>query len=74
MFDHDLGKTLFAQCYLIICRTYCFFLKKWANPGLFFVYFRSFQTNNTILTTNQCENDMSIQYTAPGFEPKTSRM
>ena len=31
------------------------FLKKWANPGLFFIYFRSFQTNNTIFTTNQCE-------------------
>ena len=31
------------------------FLKKWATPGLFFVYFRSFQTNNTIFTTNQCE-------------------
>ena len=31
------------------------FLKKWANPGLFFVYFRSFKTNNTIFTTNQCE-------------------
>ena len=25
-----------------------FFFKNWANPGLFFVYFRSFQTNNTI--------------------------
>ena len=23
--------------------------KKWANPDLFFIYFRSFQTNNTIL-------------------------
>ena len=32
-----------------------FLLKKWANPGLFVVYFRSFQTNNTIFTTNQCE-------------------
>ena len=32
-----------------------FFLKNWANPGLFFVYFRSFQTNNTIFTTNECE-------------------
>ena len=31
------------------------FLKKWANPGLFFVYFRSFQTNITIFTTNICE-------------------
>ena len=25
------------------------FFFKWANPGLFFVYFRSFQTNITIL-------------------------
>ena len=31
------------------------FLKKWAIPGLFFVYFRLFQTNNTIFTTNECE-------------------
>ena len=37
-----------------------------------FVYFRSFQTNNTIFTTNQCEK-MSKQYTAPGFEPTTCR-
>ena len=32
------------------------FKKKWANPGLFFIYFRSSQTNNTLFTTNQCEN------------------
>ena len=32
-----------------------YFFKKWANLGLFFVYFRYFQTNNTIFTTNQCE-------------------
>ena len=25
------------------------------QPGLFFVYFQSFQTNNIIFTTNQCE-------------------
>ena len=32
------------------------FLKKWANPGLFFVYFRFFQTNIvTVFTTNKCE-------------------
>ena len=31
------------------------FFEKWANPVLFFVYFLSFQTNNTIFTTNQCE-------------------
>ena len=28
---------------------------KWANPSLFFIYFRSLQTSNTIFTTNQCE-------------------
>ena len=32
------------------------FLKKWANPGLFFVYFRSFQANITIFTTNMWKN------------------
>ena len=46
------------------------FFKKWANPGLFFVYFRSFQINNAIFTTNQCEK-MSLQYTALGFQPAT---
>ena len=31
-----------------------------------------FQTNiDTIVTTNQCEK-MSIKYTVPGFEPRTS--
>ena len=30
----------------------CFLI---ANPGVFFVYFRSFQTTNSIFTTNQCE-------------------
>ena len=25
----------------------CFYKKKWANPGLFFVYFRFFKHNNT---------------------------
>ena len=48
------------------------FLKKWANPGLFFVYVRSLQ-KNAIFKANQCEkiNQMSIQFTAPGFEPTT---
>ena len=31
------------------------FLKKIGQPGLFFVYFWSFQTNITIFTTNKCE-------------------
>ena len=34
----------------------CSYFFKLANPGLFFVYFRSLQRNiNTIFTTNQCE-------------------
>ena len=33
--------------------------------------FGLFQTNNTFFTTNQREN-ISIQYTAQGFEPTTS--
>ena len=34
---------------------FSFFFKKMANPSLFFIYFRSFQTNFTIFTTNKCE-------------------
>ena len=36
----NLKKPKFASAYI--------FYKKWANPGLFFIYFWSFQTNNTI--------------------------
>ena len=44
------------------------FFKKGASPGLFLVYFWSYQTNIiTIFTTNVCEK-ISIQYTVPGFE------
>ena len=52
---------------------FCIFLKKWANPGLFFVYFRSFQTNNTIFTTNQCEkcpNDHSVPILCQDLNPR----
>ena len=42
-----------------------FFKKKWANPGLFFIYFRSFQTNNVKNV------QMTIQYMAHGFKPAT---
>ena len=59
--------TLMNACFILYT---IFFFKKWANLGLFFVYFRSFQTNITIFTTNICEK-MSIQYTVPGFEPTT---
>ena len=37
--------TSHLQCLIIDMKS--FFKKKWANPGLFFVYFRSFQTNIT---------------------------
>ena len=46
---------------------------KWVNSGIFLVYFRSFQTNNTIFVTNQCEFFMYIQYMAQGFKPTTSQ-
>ena len=47
------------------------FLSQYLWPPLL-IYIRSFQTNNTVFTTNQCEK-MSIQYTAPGFKPPTSQ-
>ena len=43
---------------------------KMAHPRPLFIYFRLFQTNITIFTTNKCEK-MSIQYTVLGFEPTT---
>ena len=45
---------------------YELFLKKLANPGLFIIYFWSFQKNNTIFTTNHCEKcPSSIQRQDP---------
>ena len=41
---------------------------KWANPGLFFVYFWSYQT---IQFLQQINVKMSIQYKVPGFQPMT---
>ena len=46
------------------------FFKKWANPHLFLIYFRLFQTQITIITGNKSEK-LSIQYTVPGFELTT---
>ena len=44
------GSILLVQYSMIIL------FKKWANPGHFFVYIRSFQTNIiTIFTSNKCE-------------------
>ena len=46
-------------CAFIELRTLCVLqsmvLKNGPTLGLFFVYFRSFQTNNAIFTTNQCK-------------------
>ena len=43
---------------------------KMAHPQPLFHIFSSFQTNNTIFTTSECEK-ISIQYMVPGFEPTT---
>ena len=45
---------------------------KMANPDSF-SFFRSFQTNNTVLQPINVNNVMSIQYMAPGFKPTTTR-
>ena len=57
------------------------FLKKWAIPGHFFVYFQSFQTNITIFTTIWCEKcpssiwcwDLNPQSLDRGSLPITTR-
>ena len=43
------------------------FFLNWANPGLFFDYFRSFKTNITILQQINVKNVQML----PGFEPTT---
>ena len=50
-----------------------FFKKKWANPGLFFVYFRPLSNKHYYNFYNRStgKNVMSIQCMAPGFEPTT---
>ena len=48
-----------------------FFLKKWAIPGLFPIYFRLIKQTPQ-LYSKKCEN-MSIQYTVLGFKPTTFR-
>ena len=48
------------------------FFVKWAIPGLFFVYFRSFSNKqNNFYNKSMWKNVKSIQYLAPGFEPTT---
>ena len=51
----------------------CFFLKKWANPGLFFIYFRIFKHTLQILQQIGVWK-LSIQYTVPGFELTTKML
>ena len=62
---HSLGQQDNLALYLAIP----FFKKKWANPGLFFVYFRLFK--QTLQFLQQINVKMSIQYPAPGFELTT---
>ena len=49
------------------------FFKKWAIPGLFFVYFWSYSNKHQYNFTRNEREIMSIQYTAFGFEPTTFR-
>ena len=51
-----------------LCQDVILFLK-WANPGLFFVYFRLFK--HTLQFLQQINVKMSIQYTVLGFELTT---
>ena len=47
---------------------YFFFNKKWANPGLFFIYFQPFHTNNTILQqiyVKKCPSSIRYQDSNP---------
>ena len=55
MFDKIRAPVSFIHSFNVKVILKFFFLKMGANPGLFFVYFQSFQTNNTIFSTNQCE-------------------
>ena len=52
--DTDIPMHVLTCTYAIYGSQWRFF--KWANPGLFLIYFWSFQTNNTIFKTIQCEN------------------
>ena len=48
-------------------------LKKCANPGLFFVYFQSFQTNIITILQQINVKKCPSSYTAPGLEPTNFR-
>ena len=61
----DFAFTDTQQVSLAVAVVNGFFLKKWAKPGLFFVYFWSFQTSIiTIFTTNICEKNVHPVYGA----------
>ena len=49
--------------------------KKWAIPGLFFIYFQSFSYKlYNFYNKSMWKYVMSMQYPAPGFEPTTLGM
>ena len=54
-------KNCFRYCYTLLFYLFLFgcicwfFLKKWANPGLFYHWFSVFSNINTIFATNICE-------------------
>ena len=53
--DKNLLQQLVHSTYLLKLSSRLQRSKKCADPGLFFIYFQSFQSNITIFTTNQCE-------------------
>ena len=47
------------------------FLKKWANPDLFYCLFSVFTNKHHYKFNNKLMWKMSIQYMVPGFKPTT---
>ena len=73
MYNHVLDNENMLQQVITFLTMHSF--KKWSNPGLFFIYFRSFSNKHQYNFYNKSmwKNVNSIQYTVPGFEPTTSR-
>ena len=53
-----------------VCANYSIFLKKWAYPGLFFVYFQSFSNKHYKFLQQIYVKKMSIQYKVPDSNPQ----
>ena len=65
--------TLELQISFVRLATFTFFLKKLANPGLFYHLSFIFSNKHHSNFYNKYMGKMSIQYTVPGFKPTTFR-